>query len=240
MTAMETTAETTVKEPGLLTRYFGVLVSPRNTYAAVARRPRWIGIMAITLAINAASYYVMFSSEEMQDAMYAQATARGNMSDQQLNAIETFLPRLPAIIVGFILVAGPIFTAIVAGILMLIFSTLMGGSATFKQVYSTVAHAAVVSSLSGVISAALILAGAMANGTSPPGANLAVFVPTLDETSFIVKLLGAIDLILVWWLFSLSIGLGVLYKRRTGGIAFSLLCVYAVIAVIIAFVRSGS
>ena len=55
-----------------------------------------------------------------------------------------------------------------------------------------------------------------------------------------VKLLGAIDLILVWWLFSLSIGLAVLYKRRTGGIAFSLLCVYAVIAVIIAFVRSGS
>jgi len=196
--------------------------------------------MAITLAINAASYYVMFSSEEMQDAMYAQATARGNMSDQQLNAIETFLPRLPAIIVGFILVAGPIFAAITAGILMLIFSTLMGGSATFKQVYSTVAHAAVVSSLSGVISAALILAGAMANGTSPPGANLAVFVPTLDETSFMVKLLGAIDLILVWWLFSLSIGLAVLYKRRTGGIAFSLLCVYAVIAVIIAFVRSGS
>ena len=62
----------------------------------------------------------------------------------------------------------------------------------------------------------------------------------LEETSFITRFLGAIDLILVWWIFTLAIGLGVLYKRRTGGIATTLLALYVVIALIIGYVRSGS
>ena len=60
----------------------------------------------------------------------------------------------------------------------------------------------------------------------------------LDDTSFLVKFLGAIDLILVWWIFSLSIGLGVLYKRRTAPIATAFLLVYGAIALTIAAVRS--
>jgi hypothetical protein len=72
------------------------------------------------------------------------------------------------------------------------------------------------------------------------GANLGIFVPMLEETGFVAKFLGSIDLFLVWWIVSLSIGIGVLYKRRTGGIATSLLGLYAVIALIVAFWRSGS
>jgi hypothetical protein len=47
-----------------------------------------------------------------------------------------------------------------------------------------------------------------------------------------------IDLFVVWWLFVLAIGLGVLYKRRTQPIAFGLFCVYAVIALVAAAVMS--
>jgi hypothetical protein len=62
----------------------------------------------------------------------------------------------------------------------------------------------------------------------------------LEETSFVAVMLTAIDLILVWWLVSLAIGLGVLYKRRTGPIATTFLGLYALIALLIAFVSSGS
>jgi len=97
-----------------------------------------------------------------------------------------------------------------------------------------------VSSLQGILTAALLLAGAKPSGTSPPGANLAIFVPMLDETSFVTKFLGAIDLILVWWIVTLSIGLAVMYRRRTGGIATTLVAIYVVIALIVGYVRSGS
>jgi len=98
----------------------------------------------------------------------------------------------------------------------------------------------VVSSLQGIVTAGLLLLGAKPSGTNPPGANLAIFVPMLEETSFVTKFLGSIDLILVWWIVTISIGLGVMYRRRTGGIATTLLAIYVVIALIVGYVRSGS
>jgi hypothetical protein len=219
---------------------FGVLTSPRETFAAVAARPRWLGVMAITLAITATCQYVIFSSPDIQDAMIAQATRNPNVSDAQVAATEQFIPRLPAIFAGATLFLGPVFTAIIGGILLLIFSTLMGGAATFKQVYSVVAHSGVVSMLSGLLSAGLIMIGAPPTGPNPPGANLGIFVPMLEETSFVTQFLSAIDLVLVWWVVTLSIGLAVLYKRRTFGIAATLLCIYVLFALVIGYARSGS
>ena len=55
--------------------------------------------------------------------------------------------------------------------------------------------------------------------------NLSVFLPMLDESSFVAKLLGTIDLFLVWWVFILAIGLSVLYRRKTSSIATGLFVV---------------
>ena len=240
----EVTDTTTVEEQpaplGLAGRIIGVLVSPKQTFAAVAASPKWLGVMAITLVIAATCQYVIFSSPAMQDEIFKMMTRNPNMTDQQVAAVENLLPRIPRVIAGATLILGPLAAVIVSGILLLIFSTLMGGSARFKQVYAVVAHAGVVSSLSGILGAALIMVGAPPSGTTPPGANLAIFVPMLEETSFITRFLGSIDLILVWWLITLSIGLGVLYRRKTSGIATTLLAIYVVIAVIVGYARSGS
>jgi hypothetical protein len=112
---------------------------------------------------------------------------------------------------------------------------LMGGAGTFKQTFAVTAHAGVVIVLQQLFTIPL----SYASGRFA-GANLAVFVPMLEETSFPVRFLGAIDLFLVWWVFSLAVGVAVLYRRRTGPIFTSLMGVYIVIALILAFVRSGS
>ena len=237
---MTVAQETPVADQGLLGRMLGVLLSPKETFARIAARPRWLGVMAITLAVTAACQYLILSSPDMQEAMIAQATRNPNISDAQVAATEQFIPRLPALFAGATFFLGPLFSAVVAGILLLIFSTLMGGTATFKQVYSTVAHSGVVSMLSGLLSAGMIMIGARPTGPNPPGANLGVFVPMLEETSFVTQFLSAIDLILVWWVVTLSIGLGVLYKRRTGGIATTLLLLYVLFALVIGYARSGS
>jgi hypothetical protein len=233
---------TTVQEqpaggPGLAARLIGVLVSPKETFGAIAANPKWVGAMAVTLAIAAVCQYLILSSPPMQDAMIDQALRNPQANEQ---AVERIISILPYVISGVTLILGAGFNAIVAGLLMLIFSTLMGGSAKFKQVYAVVAHSAVVSTLQGILTASLLLAGAKPSGTSPPGANLAIFVPMLEETSFVTKFLGAIDLILVWWIVTLSIGLGVMYRRRTGGIAMTLLAIYVVIALVVGYARSGS
>jgi len=64
-------------------------------------------------------------------------------------------------------------------------------------------------------------------------------MPFHEENSFLTRFLGSIDLIRVWWFVSLSIGLGVLYRKRTGPIAVTLLVVYAAIALVIAAIQSA-
>ncbi|HET9358125.1 MAG TPA: YIP1 family protein [Vicinamibacterales bacterium] len=228
--------------PGLFARVIGVLMSPRETYAAVASRPRWLGIMVLTIAVTALAYYALFSSPAIQDAFIDQwIRASGDtVSDEQIAGFETIGGYLPVMYAASVVVLGPLIGAAIAGIMMWIFTTLMGGNATFKQVFAVMNHAGVVSMLSPLLAAAMIAGGVEPNGVRLPGANLGVFVPMLEETSFVAVMLSAIDLILVWWLVSLAIGLGVLYKRRTGPIATTFLGLYALFALLIAFVSSGS
>ena len=229
-------------QPGLLARVIGVIFSPRDTYAAVAARPRWLGVMAITLVISAACQYVTLSSPELQDNIIDRQVRAmresGGGSDQQIAGVESVISRLPVIYTVVTIVFGPLIVAAVAGILLLIFSMLLGGSATFRQVFAMVAHAGVISTIAGMFSAALTLAGVPPNGIQPPSANLGVFTPFLEEMSFLAVFLGTFNLILIWWLLSTSIGLGVLYRRRTGPIFIGFMFVYVVIAAIVAAVSS--
>jgi hypothetical protein len=157
------------------------------------------------------------------------------VNDEAYARMEEGVGRAPYVNVVSQVVTWPLLTAIVALLLMGVFSMIMGGNATYKHVYSVVAHSAVIIGLSQLF----VMPLSYARGEFA-GANLGVFAPMLEETSFVARLLGAIDLVLIWWIVNLAIGIGVLYKRRTGGIATSLLGVYAVIALVIAFWRSGS
>jgi hypothetical protein len=231
--------------PGLIGRLVGVLLSPRETFAAVAAKPRWLGVMLVTLVMSSAAYYVILSSQAMQDAIVDQQVtameARGTtVSDEQVANIERFIGYLPVAYAVGIFVIGPLFGAALAGIITGIFSTLMGGNGTFKQVFAIMNHAGVIPALSGLFVAGMLSAGAQPVGVRPPGANLGVFLPMLEETSFLAVMFRSIDLFLLWWMVVLAIGLGVLYKRRTGPIATTFIGLYVVIALLIAVFTSGS
>jgi len=233
------------KAPGLVNRIVGVLTAPREIYAAVVSRPRWLGVMLVTLVMTSAGYYVILSSQDMQDAIIDQqisvASSRGNaMSDQQVATLERFIGYVPVAYAVGIFFLGPLLAAAVAGILTGIFSTLMGGSGTFRQVFSVMAHAGVIPALSVLFVAGMVAAGVKPIGVRPPGANLGVFLPMLEETSFVAVLLRSIDLFLLWWMVNLAIGLAVLYRRKTGPIASTFIGLYVVIALLIAVFTSGS
>jgi hypothetical protein len=65
-----------------------------------------------------------------------------------------------------------------------------------------------------------------------------VLLPMISDQSLLGRILGMIDLFWIWWLIVLSIGLAVLYRRRTQGIAFTLFGIYAVGVVLIATVMN--
>jgi hypothetical protein len=239
----ESTAAAAAPAPApmsLPARLFGVLLSPRATYAAIAARPRWFGALAFAFVIGALATFVFLSTEVGQQAMFDQQI-KGmesfgfKVTDQMYDQLEKGMSR--ARYTGPIgqIFAFSIGSLITAGILLGVFNALLGGDARFKQVYAIVAHSYVILTISQIFGLSLGYARASMSGAT----NLAVFFPFLDENSLPARFLGSIDLFLTWWIVSLSIGLGVLYKKRTGPIATTLLGIYVAIALAIALIRTA-
>jgi hypothetical protein len=204
-------------------RFVGILLSPKATFASVVSYPKWFGMLAVTTLLVTVFLGGFFQSEVGKQALLdkmAETTPAAQMAQMA--------PRIGLIATIqtiSILIISPIFAFIIAGVLMGVF-TVTGGTAAYKQVLAVVVHAGVVSSLGAAITA-------LTNyfrQTLSSATNLMVFMPNVEEQSFLGGFLGTIDLIYLWWLFVLAIGLSVLYRRRTQPIYIALVAVYLLIA----------
>jgi hypothetical protein len=241
----DTLAHTPVTDPpmGLAARTFGVLMSPRATYANVAAYPRALGVLLLGVGIVTALNFAFMSTDVGQQALL----------DQQYRSIEQFADMFNTRIpdeayrqmeesvgnarywsAAATLIGTPLIVAAIAGLLIVIFNFVMGGEATYRQVYAITAHAGLIFALGGLFATPLNYATEF---MATSRANLGLLVPFLPDTSFVARLLGFIDLFWVWWMVSLAIGMGVLYKRKTGPIATTFLVTYLVVAAIVAAVR---
>lgn len=220
-------------------RYVGVLTAPKATFESVVAHPRWFGMLVLTMAIAAVFTALPTTTPEGQQAALDQQVRQveawgGQVDDAGYERMRKGVAYTPYITAASVMVVGPLIALIIAGILFAIFNAAMGGEASFKQVFAVVASAGVISSLSAVFSGTInYFRGAVGSATT-----LAVLLPMLDEDSFLGRLMGAIDIFLIWWVIVLAIGLGVLYRRRTQPIATGLLVVYGIVALCIAAVGS--
>jgi hypothetical protein len=225
----------------LLARVIGVIFSPREAFAAVVARPAWLGAIAIAVLISAVAQFFLLSTEVGQQLALDQQVgfmeAFGQeISDDQYAQMERGIEQNarytgPVATIFFT----PLILLVSAGMLHVIFGLIGGGNGTFKQVYAISAHSAVISSLQLVFTTIVTIAAGRA-----AGANFAVFAPMLDDTTVVYKFLSYIDFFYIWSTFITAVGLAVLYKRRTGPIAMVLFSIYVVVALLIAFVTSGS
>jgi hypothetical protein len=222
-------------------RFGGILFAPRATYAAVAAHPRWLGIFLTVVLISGTAAVALLSTQVGRDAVIEQQIASREafgrpMTQAEIDRVEQFAPYFVYVTPVFQLLGFGAGALLVAGIAFAVFNAMLGGDATFRQVFATVAHSGVVLATLSIFTTPL----AYARGSLSSATNLGVFLPFLDETSFVARLLGSVDLIFIWWIVSLAIGLGVLYRKRTGPIATTLLAVYVAIGVIIAAVKTAS
>lgn len=237
---MTSQSPATQPNPGLLTRLIGVIFSPRETFAAVVARPKWLGSVVVVGLLMGVAQFALLSTdvgkELALDQQISTVEAFGvKISDEQYAQMERSMDNARYTTPIFTMIAIPLFMTISAGILHVMFGLIGGGNGTYKQVYAISAHGSIISALQLMFTTIVTLAA----GRSA-GANLSVFAPTLEETSFIYRFLSTIDLFYVWSTFITAVGLSVLYKRRTGSIAMILFAIYLVVALIIAYVRSGS
>lgn len=223
----------------LWARFFGVLFSPRQTFAGIVAAPRWLGMLVLIALVLSLATYIFLSTEVGRQALLDQQVAAMEsfgiqLTDEMYQQFEGRLALAQYTGAGGQLVFMPIMYLAIAGILFLVFNVAMGGEATFKQVFTVVVHSGVVSVVMQLFTLPL---NYVRESLSSP-TNLAALLPMVPEGTFWAYLLGSIDIFWIWWLMVMAIGLAVLYRRRTQPIAVTLFVIYAVIALGIAGVRS--
>ena len=233
------TAGTVPAPKNLLARFVGVITAPREAFASVVAQPKWFGMLAVTTVIIALFTALPMTTEAGRQAAIDQQVTQMQsfgvtMTDQMYEQLEKGSGRMVYTTGISVLVVSPIIALIIAGILFAIFNAALGGEASFKQVFAVLVHAGVVSALSSIFSGTINYF----RGTMGSASSLGVLLPMLPENSFIGRLLGMVDIFIIWYIVVLAIGLAVLYRRRTQPIAISLLAVYAVIAIVVALVKS--
>ena len=224
---------------GLAARLIGVVFSPRDAYAAVAARPRALGALIVSLVIFVATNVIFLSTDVGQAATLDQQLSvmksfGMTVTNEMVQQMEARMAYAPYSTAASLAVGLPLICAMIAGLLLAIFTAILGGGATFKQVYAVAAHSTIIGALQQVFSMPIMYAREELRSPTV----LSVFFPMLAEDSFLTYLLSAIDLFHVWSTINLAIGVAVLYKRRTGPVAAVLFGIYAVIVVIIAAVRA--
>ena len=227
----------------LFARFVGVLTSPRETFADVAANPRWLGMMVLVLLVTAICTGGFFSTQVGQTAWLDQVAERAQQSGQEIPeaqwaGMEKMARYMGPIYAGSTLVFAPLMWLVMSGLLFAVFNAALGGDSSFRQLFAVFVHSSAVT----VVQQLFVTPLNYVRESATSATNLSVFLPMLDESSYVAKFLGTIDLFLIWWLVVLAIGLGVLYRRKTAPIATGLFIVYGIVAIIIAAVtgRAGA
>jgi hypothetical protein len=228
-----------VPQMGLAARVLNVIFAPRQAYAAVAARPRALGVLLVVIAVMSLGQSIFLSTDVGKNAAYDQqmsalkafgVTVTDQMATQLESRMASAQYTAPISTAVFIV----IFVAVLAGVVLAIFTVITGGGATYKQMFAVVAHSAVIAAVQQIFSLPIMYAkGEM---TSPT--RFSVFLPMLGEDGFAYHLMSAFDLFYFWSTINLAIGVAVLYKRPTFGVAAVLVGIYVVMAFIYAGFRA--
>ncbi len=218
-----------VPDQSLFSRAVGIVVSPAHTFRTVVAVPRPAAMLFIVaLVIGLSTSLPQFTAHGRQlavDQMMQRNEQAGQMSPDAVARMEQFAPYLPYFTLASTFIALPIFSMIFAGIYWAIFNTVLGGTADFKQVLGVVTHASVIGALGQLVSAPLLFFSDAPPSMAGPF-NLGALVPMLDPSNFLHRWLAFLSVFMLWQVVVSAIGLGVLYKRRSTGIATALLIVY--------------
>ena len=227
------------RSPNLAARLFGVLLSPRSTFAAIVARPRPFGALLVVCLLAAAPGVWLYSTDVGKQLVLEQQVEGlesfgVTVTDEMYAEMESRLGSAAYWAAGGTLVSVPIFAFIVAGLVWTACYVILGAHAPFKAMYAVVTHVGVV----GVAQQFFMVPLNYARGVMSVPTTLAALLPMLEEGSFIHRTLGLVELFTVWQLFLVAVGTGVLFKRRTGPIATTFYSLYAVIAIAAGFFLS--
>lgn len=163
-----------------------VLVYPRKTFERLAERPRWVLPLVFVVGASMVSALYAVHAGFMDEFLASQAAAAGRRPEEVRSG---FL----AIGVIMAVVAVPL-VMLLEAVLFRLAGTLAGGRASFRVVFSAVAHASIPVGVGALVVACFM----PFTGTARAGMNLAFIVDPVRH-AYVWSLLRQIDLFSIWF-----------------------------------------
>lgn len=220
-------------------RLAGVLFTPADTFADIARRPDFLVPLLLIIAIGYVSTFLTMPLMDWDAVMAQQEQAmkkqRPNMSEADVEQAGKMVKAIgsvtayiaPLLAVGWYL--------IVALVLFGAFR-LMGGGGTFKQAFSATIYAWIPLLLFGIILTIVIVAQGTLDPTTMATAvkSNPAFLVDMKEQPVLFALLSAIDVFTIWTIVLLITGFAALSKQswaKSAAIVVSLWLVMLVVKI---------
>ncbi|MDH3272811.1 MAG: YIP1 family protein [Gemmatimonadota bacterium] len=187
-------------------RLVQVFVSPGKLMDQLAREPRWLGAMLVSTVIVATSLAII-PVELMVEAQRAAMIERGQelpeMSERATQVMRAVVPIASGL-------ATMLFSAVFAGVYMVIFAFFLGDEGRFVQYLAAVTHAWFIAALLGLLLTPLRIS----TGDPQYTLNLASFFFFLPD-GYLYNVLRALDLTQIWSTLVIAQGAHAIDRRRS-------------------------
>jgi hypothetical protein len=220
--------ERSLENQRAVARLAGMVRSPRATLAGVIARPRSLDLAVLIVAVSAV-FSVTFlmtpvgrlaALDQQVRELESVGTVVTDSLYVKLRGWEHYRPLLSAVGIA---VGWPVLWVCTAGLLRAIGNRVSLVKATFPQVLTVIVHGSSVFAVREVVATPLNYMRESLGGAT----SIAMLLPGLGDATFAARLLGAIDVFVMWWVLLVALGLGMVYHTRSMSIAGWLVGAYA-------------
>lgn len=206
--------------PSLPVRVVQVFTSPGKLFDALKERPVWLGVLVVLIVVGVVAGFLV--PEEAWRSMIADQMPP-DADPEQIEGTVRFWSTVGPVL-GVILT--PVSIALVAGLLILAYNVVLGGEASFRQLFSATTHAYVILTVGGLVGLGLLAATGEQQVMSP-----ALLLPEMGE-GYLARFLERINIFALWTIVVLGIAVSRIYPKRSagGGIAYLLVLYLLLIA----------
>lgn len=221
--------------PNSFQRVIGVLFSPNETFASIARQPDWLVPLVLILVVSLISGIVFAQRVDFGSSIREAAEQNKNVSPEQADRAVRIGSAAAKIFSYCAPVISGIFLLIISGFLLLAFRV-MGGEGDFRQAFSVTCYSWMPGLIKSIIITAIVAARSVSATDIPTvlRSNLG-FLVTIKQNPLLFTLLTKLDVFSIWMIALLVIGFSFVSrfsKAKSAAVVISLWVVVTLLALI--------
>ncbi len=195
----------------VLQRIFGVFLTPRATFSALAQSIGVLDLLVpflILLALSVGNQRLVgpLALEEQRELILQSERILDEQKDTILERMEGAINKPSRYLLGGVTLI--VWYAILGGVIMFFGAFILSGQATYRDTLAVVLYANLVGVVESIVKIPLILQ----TGTTRVETGLALLLPGSLDGTLIYRFFHRLDIFAIWKVFLVALGVALVYK----------------------------